>query len=117
MADLTMKDADNPPPIVCESREEFRAALQREVDARLTMQAEFTIEKETPEYVFIIDTGHTNTKTVTNDAEAVVATLAREHALGDRRVFYRDSENQIDELLHTGGEFTGFKAGHAGIEL
>jgi len=79
--------------------------------------AEFAIEKETPEYIFIIDTGHTNKKTVTNDAENVIATLAKNNALGDRRVFYRDSENRIDELLHTAGQFTGYRPGHAGIEL
>jgi len=33
-ADLTMKDAENPPPIVCNTREEFRAELQRQVNAR-----------------------------------------------------------------------------------
>ena len=79
--------------------------------------AEFTIEKETPDYVFIIDTGHTHTRTVTNDAEFVVKTLATDHALGDRRLFYRDSENQIDELLHSGAKFLDFRPGHAGIEL
>jgi hypothetical protein len=117
MADLTMREADNPPPIKCNSREEFRAALQNEVDARSTLQAEFTIEKETPEYIFIIDTGHTRTKTVTNDAENVIACLAKENALGNRRVFYKDSSGDIDELLHNAGEFTGYKHGHTGIEL
>jgi len=79
--------------------------------------AEFIIENETPEYIFIIDTGHTYTKTVTNDAESVIETLHSEHGLGERRVFYQDSENQIDELLHTGATFTGFKSGHAGVTL
>jgi len=79
--------------------------------------AEFTIEKETPEYIFIKDIGHTHTKTVTNDADNVIKYLKVIYKLGDRRVFYKDSEGQIDELLHTAGKFTGYKAGHAGIEL
>jgi len=81
------------------------------------MRAEFTIENETPEYIFIIDTGHTHTMTVTNDAESVIETLHSEYDLGDRRVFYRDSENRIDELLHAGARFTGYRAGHEGADL
>jgi hypothetical protein len=81
------------------------------------MTAEFTIERETPEYIYILDTGHTHTQTVTNDAEAVIETLARNHSLGERRVFYKDSDGQVDELLHAGPQFTGFKAGHTGFEL
>jgi len=80
--------------------------------------AEFTIEKETPEYVFIIDTGPWDEHpTVTNDAENVVETLARDHTLGSRRLFYMDSEQQIDELKHNGGQYTGFSFGHSGITL
>jgi hypothetical protein len=58
--------------------------------------AECSIEAETPDYIFIMDTGHT--RTITNDAAFVVETLAKE-----RRLFYQDSEEQIDELLHDGG--------------
>ena len=64
---------------------------------------------ETPEFIFIIDTGHhTHVRTVTNDAEYVIETLARYHALGNRRLFYMDSEGQIEELLHYCGQFEGF---------
>jgi hypothetical protein len=28
-----------------------------------------------------------------------------------------DTEGLIDELLHKGGRFTGFKQGHEGVEL
>jgi hypothetical protein len=76
----------------------------------------FTIEKETPDYIFIIDTGHEHTSTVTNDAERVIATLHSDHALGNRRVFYKDSEGQIDELQHSGAMFAVFKPGHSGIK-
>lgn len=79
--------------------------------------AEFSIEAETPEYVFITDTGHAHTRTVTNDAEAVIETLAKDHALGDRRVFYRDSSGEIDELTHNGARFLDFAPSHAGVSL
>jgi hypothetical protein len=48
--------------------------------------AAFTIEKETPDYIFILDIGPWDQhRTVTNDAENVVETLAKDHALGSRR--------------------------------
>jgi hypothetical protein len=80
--------------------------------------AAFIIEQETPEYIFILGVGPWDKHlTVTNAAESVIETLAKDHVLGDYRVFYRDSEGQIDELLHTSGKFIGFKAGHEGINL
>jgi len=72
------------------------------------MNAEFTIIYGTSKYVFIVDTGHTHTRSVTNDAENVIKTLYRDHGLGERRVFYVDSEGQIDEMLHKSGCFQGF---------
>jgi hypothetical protein len=79
--------------------------------------AEFSIEAETPDYIFIADTGHTHARTITNDAEFVVETLVRENALRERRLFYQDSEGQIDELAHTGKRFLEFHAGHSGVIL
>lgn len=48
---------------------------------------------------------------VTNDAEAVVRDLFERGTLGTRRLFYYDSEGQLDELAHDGAKFTGFKVG------
>lgn len=48
--------------------------------------------------------------TVTNDAENVIADLAKEGVLGDRVVLYQDTEGRWDELLHENGEFTGFRS-------
>jgi hypothetical protein len=50
-------------------------------------------------------------KTVTNDAEWVVETLRNLNILYGRRLFYRDSEGQIDEIIRTPREFLGFKKG------
>jgi hypothetical protein len=47
--------------------------------------------------------------TVTNDAEWVVADLARKGLLPEgRRLFYLNSDGQRDELLHADGRFVGF---------
>lgn len=44
--------------------------------------------------------------TITNDAERVVAQLTRR--LKGRRLFYFDSEGDLDELLVRDGKFAGF---------
>lgn len=46
---------------------------------------------------------------VTNDAEAVVVELANK--FGRRRILYFDSDGNLDELLHEGGVFLGYKPG------
>jgi len=47
--------------------------------------------------------------TVTNDAEWVVESLAGK--LAGRRLFYIDSENEMDELVVKDGQFGGFLFG------
>ncbi len=50
--------------------------------------------------------------TVTNDAEAVVAELAKQgHLPEGRRLLYIDSLGDKDELLVKGGKFAGFAPG------
>jgi hypothetical protein len=77
--------------------------------------AEYAVLKETAEYIYIKDIG--DGRTITNDAEFVLEELRAEHALGDRRVFYTDTEGQTDELVHEGGRFLSFKFGHEGVDL
>lgn len=49
---------------------------------------------------------------ITNDAEAVVEDLVSRGLLpAGRRLFYYDSDGQLDELLVEDGRFAGFKAG------
>ena len=84
------------------------------------MKAQFEVLKhEAEEYVFILDTGHTaGCRTVTNDAEYVIEQLFSEYKITENtRVFYKDSEGQIDELLYSERKFKAFKAGHEGVEL
>lgn len=107
---------EGPPPW------DIRAATPRRVDAarapgrfgpmpRLP-RSSWTIEARTPHGVLIRDTG--GQLSVTNDAETVVAMLL---AAGDlhpgQRLFYFDSEGRLDELVHDGSKFTGFKPGPA----
>jgi uncharacterized cupin superfamily protein len=72
-------------------------------------KARFEIQTDNDEYIVIKDTGHTTGRTVTNDAHAVVEELA--DRLNGRRLFYYDSDNQLDELAIKDGKFAGFKAG------
>lgn len=82
----------------------------------MKFHAVFDIEKETPEYVYIKDTG-TDNRSVTNDAEYVLEELSNEYTLNNRRVFYMDSTGEIDEIVHSMGHFERFKFGHEGVEL
>jgi hypothetical protein len=51
-------------------------------------------------------------KSVTNDAEGVVRDLLFVGLLKpNQRLFYYDSDGQLDELCHDGERFTGFKPG------
>lgn len=79
----------------------------------------FHIAKETAEYVFIIDdySPESPSVSVTNNPEDVLKALACGRTLESQRVFYMDTDGQIDELLHKKDEFTGYKAGHDGVEL
>lgn len=54
--------------------------------------------------VWIVD--YDDSRSVTNDAEAVVAALQPEYP--GFRVIYRDTDGNWDELKHDGGRFIGF---------
>lgn len=70
--------------------------------------ARFTIIAETPSCVIIRDIGPWDEfMTVTNDAESVVAQLAV--LVHGRRLFYIDSEGDLDELLIDDRRFAGFR--------
>jgi hypothetical protein len=88
--------------------------LQEEFDF---MKSEFELLKHCEEYIFISDIGQ-NCRNVTNDAENVVKRLYLEYEITDKtRIFYEDSYGRVDEILHSGETFKGFKAGHEGVDL
>jgi hypothetical protein len=77
-------------------------------------QAQYHIEKETKDYVFIQDdySDENMCPTVTNAAENVLKDLWDNHNLGHRKIYYQDTEGQIDELVHEGDKFKGFFFGY-----
>lgn len=68
-------------------------------------QADYEIVKVTGTVVSLIDLD-IGSKSVTNDAEAVVQEVTKLH--GDRRIAYRDSDGRWCELRHNGQDFVGF---------
>jgi len=81
--------------------------------------SEFAIAHETPEYIYIIDTAvfGEGKRSVTNDAVSILIYLSEHHNLKNRRLFYRDTYGNIDEILHSYVTFKGFAPGHSGISL
>jgi hypothetical protein len=76
------------------------------------------VKHERGKYIFVRYIGHTSGRTVTNDPEYIVEQLYLDFGITDEtRIFYEDSEGQVDELLHNGNKFRGFKFGHEGIDL
>ena len=71
-------------------------------------RAHYTVHTVTEKYVRI-DDDDDGAISITNDAEAVVAEV---HAdFPGRRIFYRDTDGNIDELDHVDGVFRGFDSG------
>jgi hypothetical protein len=81
--------------------------------------AVFALMEDNDSFVYIQDRGHNqNCRTVTNDAEYVLAELDDLiDNLEKKRVFYMDSDGQVDEIIHEGKKFKTFKAGHSGVSL
>jgi hypothetical protein len=97
---------------VCRSRENKQGLLD-------FLHAKIKIIKHVRgNHIFIRDIGHISRRSVTNDAEYVVEQLYLDFGIDDdTRIFYEDSEGSIDELLHSGRKFRGFKFGHEGIDV
>ena len=74
-------------------------------------QANYETVEVTPARIVLRDLGPWDKyMTITNAAESVIEELSRSHLLvGDRRVFYYDSEGTLDELLVKDEQFAGFK--------
>lgn len=70
-------------------------------------RSSYEIRQVDGDFVWIVDLDLEGARSVTNDAELVVAELAKVY--GDRRIIYRDSMGNWDELQHDGERFTGFR--------
>ena len=77
------------------------------------------LKHERGKYIFVRDIGHfTGGRSVTNDVEYIIEQLYLDFGITDEtRIFYADSEGDIDELLHAGRKFKGFNTGHEGVDL
>ena len=73
----------------------------------MNRQSAYHVEKHDAGAVWIID--EDGPLSVTNDAERVVAELFALY--GDRRIIYRDTDGNWDELQHRGAVFIGFAVG------
>lgn len=67
-------------------------------------RSSYEVTKVTTDTVFLVDLNVG--KSVTNDAENVVAEILTEY--GNKRIIYRDSDGHWDELVHNGSKFTNF---------
>ncbi len=81
------------------------------------MKAEISIENITNDYFLIRDRAEImETMSVTNDAEAVVKFLYDKDSLGDKILYYIDTNDRVDILEHNKAIFTGFKPGFSSIK-
>jgi hypothetical protein len=81
------------------------------------LHAAYNVVKNTTAFIHIKDIGNTTRMSVTNDVEYVLSELSKQYDINRRRIFYTDLDGQIDEIIHTGKIFIGFKAGTRGVEL
>lgn len=72
------------------------------------VRADYRMDRVTDNAVFITDLNQGG-MSVTNDADAVVAEIFVD--FGNKRIFYVDSDNNHDELVHHLGRFHTFKSG------
>lgn len=74
------------------------------------IQANYRLADETEHHIILQDIGpHDQYKTITNAAEWVVKQMVPR--LKGRKLYYIDTENQVDELLIHDGIFAGFASG------
>jgi len=105
---------------VCRSRCRYKLRKRKDYQQGVLdfMHAQFRVLKhERGKFIFIIDIGYKTRRSVTNDAEYVIEQLYGRGINDETRIFYKDSEKRIDEIIHAGIQFRGFAAGHRGIDL
>lgn len=77
-------------------------------------EANYQVVESTDERIVLRDVGPWDRyMTITNAAESVVAGLGD---IGNRRVFYYDSEGELTELVVKNGQFAGFAPGRIQIK-
>lgn len=86
-----------------------------ETEVPQRVRCHFDIAANEPDRLVLRDIGgELPVPSVTNDAEAVVETLAAYGSLpAGRRLYYIDSDGKVDEIVHEGGKFVRFAPGPA----
>jgi hypothetical protein len=97
---------------VCRARE----SKQEEFDF---MHAKIEpLKHEKGKYIFVRDIGHFSGRSVANDTEYVIEQLYLDFGITDEtRIFYEDSDGNIDEIFHSGKKFRSFNIGHDGVDF
>lgn len=81
------------------------------------MKASYSIEWSNNKAILIKDLALIKgTMSITNDAEEVIENLIMTGRIRDR-VFYRDTNGDVDELVHDGKEFKAFMPGTRGWRI
>jgi len=72
------------------------------------------------DWIYIEDIGgNAGLSTVTNHRQEVLNDLAefRDDWLATRRVFYKDTDGEIDEIVHENGRFVAFRSGRQSPDM
>jgi hypothetical protein len=95
------------------TKAEIKAILKKDIDISKNKkkEARFVVKRVTERFVYIADISESE-KNITTDVENVLAHLYKYHALGSRRLFYRDTLGVISEIVHDNGVFLNFASNH-----
>lgn len=88
-----------------------------QMDLPFENHADYKIKMRNEKFIFIEDTNQEYFKSVTNDIEFILLNLSEDYELSNKRLFYKDSLGEIDEVIHKNGKFVSFKHGHDGIDM
>jgi hypothetical protein len=81
-------------------------------------KAKFKVIEQTDEYILIKDECIKHEcMSITNDAEAVVEYLLKNYSVRNKKIYYIDTAEQVDELEHNNEKFIGFKPGYEDIHI
>lgn len=79
------------------------------------MKASYDVEYVNEELILLKDLCElTRGMSITNDAESVVQNVYDSY--GNKVIFYIDTENRVDMLLHESGVFKNFNPGFTNVE-
>jgi HEPN domain-containing protein len=71
-------------------------------------EARFIVKQSTPKYIYIKDLSETE-KNITTDTQTVLWHIYKHNALKDRRLFYKDTLDKYNEILHENGILKGIE--------